>query len=401
MNESLGKVAFFDIGDTLGMPIFTLHPPQLKALDIFPYVPNELQVLRNFNVRLGIISNTGQDASAAINRILARSGILDYFELELLIYSKDVSLTKNSPEIFKIAAERADHAATPENCLFVGEDKEERTVAQKAGFLVAPHPRLAWEVLTGRPLIYVRIRVPYDQVHQEWRQLLCKFPIVPLYATGHEGRKIYAVTTRQTALKLDDLGFEVDRLGQENDPLERDLFLLRDDSQKSSGFLNMKGEAATLFSRDEDAQFILCSSQEGLVVALPTGYSIDEFHMKEARHGHTHKLLPDMSLLQLPDSVHHRFFTSSLVSLSAAQLAPEEISILDTVTADLIRDHIERYAGIKPIQPNDPEQIVSRHIRHEDNRKATDALELDFQRIGNGKVAISVPSFNHEKSSIL
>jgi len=398
MSESPNKVVFFDIGDTLGVPIFTLPPPRLRGLDVFPYVHDELQALRAHNVRLGIISNTGDDTGEAVDGVLEASGILDVFESQLRIYSKDVGFTKASPEIFRLAAERAGHAATPHNCLFVGEDKEERRVAREAGFLVAPHPRLAWEVLNGSHLLYVRIRVPYHQRHREWRQALRALPVVPLYVTGEEGRQLYAITTRQAALQLDDLGFEVDRLGREDDPLEREVFLLRDDRQTRSGFLTPEGQSNALFSGNDDAHCLLCSAREGLFVALPAGYTINRYHMQEARHGHTQKLLPDMGLFQSAAPAPQGSSVAALAATAplAPGLAPEEVQYLRAITPELIRDHVERYAGQKPVQPAEPARITSRHIRHQDNVQATYALARDLESMGNGKFTVSVQRFLHE-----
>jgi bacterial leucyl aminopeptidase len=97
--------------------------------------------LHDNSVQLGIISDVGQETEEDVRRALEEGRIYDLFESGPLVYGR-----KNSPEIFRRAAEQAGHSATPERCLFVGEIREERSYALESGFRVAPHPRLALEV---------------------------------------------------------------------------------------------------------------------------------------------------------------------------------------------------------------------------------------------------------------
>lgn len=104
-----------------------------------------LQELRRSGVRLGIVSNIGQETEENVRRVLEEGQIYNLFEPNLLIYGE-----KNSPEIFRRAAEAAGNSATPERCLYVGEDRDERSYALEAGFRVAPHPHLALQMLNGK-----------------------------------------------------------------------------------------------------------------------------------------------------------------------------------------------------------------------------------------------------------
>ena len=61
--------------------------------------------------------------------------------------SKDVGLTKDSPEIFRLAVVRAGLSVSPSSCLFVGEDVQERTTAMEAGLQVCPVPQQVTELL--------------------------------------------------------------------------------------------------------------------------------------------------------------------------------------------------------------------------------------------------------------
>jgi hypothetical protein len=131
------EVIFCDIGDVLGSPVFSPPPPRLQSLDVFPFVRAVLRQLRERGYRVGIISNTGAEEPSTIDQVLTAAGLFDLFEPDLLIYSSAVGVTKESPEIFRIAATKAGLAAATERCLFVGEDPRERSVAAQVGFRVA------------------------------------------------------------------------------------------------------------------------------------------------------------------------------------------------------------------------------------------------------------------------
>jgi hypothetical protein len=137
MADKKSTVVFCDIGDILGAAVFSPPPPRLERLDLFPFVATVLEQLRNNDNRLGIISNTGEESSKEINDILKKAGIFEFFDPDLLIYSSEVGLKKDSPEIFKLAVEKAGLKGTPEKCLFVGEDPRERSFASQAGLRVA------------------------------------------------------------------------------------------------------------------------------------------------------------------------------------------------------------------------------------------------------------------------
>jgi bacterial leucyl aminopeptidase len=140
------KSIFFDIGDTLGIPVFS-PSGQLVRVNLFFFVADLLRSLADQGFRLGIISNTGDIDGAVLDEILNTAGIRDFFDPALRLYSKDVGLEKNSPEIFRVAAERAGLAGTPQACLFVGENETERGFASDAGLRTCPHPLLMDKVL--------------------------------------------------------------------------------------------------------------------------------------------------------------------------------------------------------------------------------------------------------------
>jgi bacterial leucyl aminopeptidase len=262
-------------------------------LDVYPQVSDVLQELLSSGVRLGIVSNIGQETEENVRRVLEEGQIYDFFEPSLLIYGE-----KNSPEIFRRAAEQAGNSATPERCLYVGEDRDERSYALEAGFRVAPHPRLALEVLNGQHLRYIQVTVPAEyRSSGGWRESIRRLSVVPIHVTGESGTTVYAIATSDAASTLDDLGFEVLRLGSEDLPLATEVYLLRDDRQTRTGFLVEEGESSRFFDRDEESRMVLASSEGGLYVALPAGRSVEQYHFEETLHGHTLKLTPGVVLL--------------------------------------------------------------------------------------------------------
>ncbi len=392
MDKNTPPAVFFDIGDTLGSPRISLPLYRLERLDIYPYIPDALQQLRDNNVRLGIISNIGEDTPENVNRVLEVCTIYDFFEPDLLIYGP-----KDSSEIFKRAARQAGYSETPNQCLFVGEDSQERSYAMGAGLCVAPHPCLAWEVLNGSRLRYIRVAVPIEQSEKEWRQVIRSLPVVPLHVTGQRGTKVYAIATLNAAARLDDLGFEVDRLGSVDKPLTTELYLLRDDRQTRTGFLAPEGHSTHVFNRDEESNWVLSSSPEGLYVALPAGRSVEGYHFEEAYHGHNLKLLPDMSLLE-PFGIGNNARAASFLQVPMVEpsLSDAELEKLTEVTPEAINSYLERYTGIQPLDQASETKIKSRHIHNPDNALATEALARALKEIGGEDISVRMHPFLHE-----
>lgn len=397
MNGTTTPVVFFDIGDTLGNPRISPPSYRLEGLDIYLYISDILQQLKDKNVQIGIISNTGNETEDDMKRVLEEAGIYNFFEPNLLIYSSVFGVRKPSPEIFQLAAERSGYATTPKHCLFVGEDSKERKSAVNEGWRVAPHPLLVWEVLNGKRLRYVRVSAPVEQSEQEWRSAVRGLPIVPLYVTGEKGNQVYAIATTQVAMRLDDLGFAVDRLGSEDDPLTTEVYLLRDDLQKSTGFLNPQGGATQFFANDEYSKIVLASSTEGLFVALPGERSVEDYHFDKAQHGHNLKLLPDPSLLE-PFGEGNNARTASFLQTPSVEpsLSQAELDKFTAITPEKIRGYLERYVGIKPLNDEQGVNIKSRHIHSSDMSLVTEALAQDLKTIGGDHFSVRMDRFVHE-----
>jgi FMN phosphatase YigB (HAD superfamily) len=127
---------FYDIGGTLGTP--RIVGGHLAGITLLPEVLTRLEAARKTGVRLGVISNTGNESAKTIDDALAAVGLLSFFPEPLRIYSSVVGITKSNPAIFLHAAKAA--GLSSGNCLYVGEDAAERQVATQAGFRVAADP---------------------------------------------------------------------------------------------------------------------------------------------------------------------------------------------------------------------------------------------------------------------
>ena len=397
MNETTTPVIFFDIGHTLGTPRISPPPYHLEGLNIYPYILNVLEQLKDKSLQIGIISNTGNETEDDMKRVLGEAGIYRFFKPNLLIYSSVVGVRKPDPEIFRLAAERAGYGDAPENCLFVGEDSKERKVAHDLGWQVVPHPLLVEDVLNSERLRYIRVTVPAEQSEQAWRAVIRGLSVVPLYVTGEKGNQVYAIATTSSIPTLIDLGFQVELLGREDAPRTTQVYLLRDDQQTSTGFLNSQGQSSSFFVRDEESKWVLASSPEGLYIALPGDRSVEEYHFEEAYHGHNLKLLTDRSLLE-PFGAGNNARTASFLQepTIGSTLSPLELEKLKTITPDSIRGYLERYAGIKPLDESAGIKIISRHIHSPDISLVTEALAKDLEKIGSGDFSIRMDRFVHE-----
>jgi len=136
-----GLAVFFDIGDTLASPRIT--DGHLSGLEVYPFVPEILTRLRVIGgqespVALGLISNTGNETAAVLDRLLVESGLSSLVDAALCLFSSIEGLDKSNPAFFGLARDRA--ALPAGRCLFVGEDAAEREVAKSVGFRVSPHP---------------------------------------------------------------------------------------------------------------------------------------------------------------------------------------------------------------------------------------------------------------------
>lgn len=410
-------VAFFDIGNTLASVRVSSSGDHIEQMKVYPDVPPVLEALRKENVRLGILSNRGQIPEQEVNDALAQTGLLSFFDKNLILYGP-----KDTPRLFEQAIASVLFSAgiasgEPPHLLFVGEDAAERAQARFADFQVAPHPRLALPVLRQMgPLRYLRIRVPADSLGADWRTALRSQPLVPLHlavepAGGASRVTVYAIADSSTASKLDDLGFWVDRLGSDDEPLTTDLYILRDDQQVDSGFLVSAGSSFDFFHSPPSARRVLASTHEGLIAAIPAGRSVESYHFPGARHGHSLKLIASLALLESMEPAGNRRIAAiataapgllvpapALVVAAPPALTTVEIqSLRQQVTATGLKRDVERYSGLRPVAGTTT--IRSRHIHHMGNASAVGALVDDLTRLGGGRLTVSTHRFSHSGRS--
>lgn len=384
-------VAFFDIGDTLAAVRVDPAGTAIESMVPLPGVLDALGDLRRAGIRMGILSGRGRVPAAEVDTALTVAGLAPFFDPSLVLYGR-----KDSAQLFEQAAlaARSTAAVPPRRLLFVGEDSAERWYAAAAGFLVCPHATLAPRLLlVGAPLRYVRIEVP--PAARDWRDLLGAHPVVPLHVAGRGTPEIYAVTDTGTALVLDDLGLRVDRLGRDDEPCTSDLYLLRDDGRAGGMPGEATGSAAALFSSTRDAGLVLSSTDDGLLVALPAGRSVEALHAGRPRHGHNLKLTAQPSLLAGGGPGRAETVVEpSGPAITGAELSPQESEILaGEVIPERVQEQVERYSGARPL--TDGTTLVSRHVLHPDNQRAVTALQADLAALSGGRLTVRTHRFTH------
>jgi FMN phosphatase YigB (HAD superfamily) len=142
-------VVFFDLGDTLVIPRLS-DDGSLLALSVLPFVPDVLDKLRRTQVndaalRLGVISNTGDETLSKMHSVMAAAGLLDFFDPALLLFSSVEGIDKRQKQLFERAAQRS--GTQPEHCIYVGEDEAERRVAASAKLRTSYHPLHVFHVI--------------------------------------------------------------------------------------------------------------------------------------------------------------------------------------------------------------------------------------------------------------
>lgn len=384
-------VVFFDIGATLG--VVSLDSSGIPtAFDVYPFVPKVLERLTTRGIRIGIISNTGGQPGSTISLILSKSVIWRYLTSDLLVFSGDVGLEKDSPEIFRHACQAASVEA--QRCLYVGEDNWERLSAATAGMRVAPHPLLTEEIIDDEGVRFVRLSPPAEMPASQLRDALHGQPFIPLHVSGSARSNLVGMTTGSGLAALANAQIEVEPLGALDAPLFSDLYLLRDDRAARTGYLSFEGQSASFFSRGEQANWLVSSTNEGLLIALPAARSVEEFHFEEAYHGHNLKLSPDPSLLTSFDAV---LATAAFVGVAesfAVELNEAEQEILSRLTDTSIEKHIARYVGAAPLGDGG-EAVRSRHIHSADNERVVHALAKHFSSISD-TLRVRLHPFTHE-----
>lgn len=383
------SAVFFDLGDTLGTATVGGSPIHLIRFDVFPFIlPSSsnaaergvLERLKKRGLRLGVISNTGDDKAPAMHAVLAPTGLLAHLDPALLVYSGDEGVTKASPQIFNNAAARAGLMA--EACLFVGENAAERAVAKSAGWRICPHPLMVDEVLDGESLRFVRLEVPGAYASQTWQQAVRVQAFVPMHVSGPRGTIVYGLASQRAALSLMNMQFRVDLLGEPDGPLTNDLYLLRDDLGRESGFGSSVGAVASMFSAPGKERMLVSSMAGSAVVSLPSDSGPESLHFAKTRHGHNLKLVPDPLFWDAPFKADGQSIEISR-ALPTRVIAPATVSELNRIDATTIAHAVERYSGARSLDGTaNGLSISSRHVKNPGNAQAVGQLVADFLAVG-------------------
>ncbi|WP_149823524.1 M28 family metallopeptidase [Streptomyces tailanensis] len=401
-------VLFFDIGATLadareeadGSLTLLPRPRVLAVLDAFP------------DVRKGVISNPGSGEGAAERAASAlREAFPGRFTDDALIRWGP----KNSREIFDEAVAGAAGEGSPASaageCVFVGEDHQERAFAAQAELRTAAHPVFTGAALENRPVLWARIELPEDRGLPALERVANRTEVVPVHIAS--GRLVLAMASMRGAAALEQAGFMVDLRGPVEDTA---AFLIRDDRPltPAQGFADAPDRATTRATSafgvvaDELAGVTappllpLGPAPGGVYVAAPAGAPIEDVHLPGAKPGHTERLLPDPALLFRPGEAWAQGFAAGLAEgategtgegptepgppVSAAgdgRPSPETIAaVRAAVTPEVLRGHVARISGVEPLRDGEALLVRSRDASAVDNPRVVEALADRFQNLG-------------------
>ena len=385
------RVIFFDLGDTLGSAIF--ERGTLSAFSPFNFAIPVLSELRGKGLRLGVISNTGSESRKHLDEVLKSAGLLTFFDPTLLIFSSEVGKTKNSPDIFALAADRA--GVKPKRTLFAGENPEERNYARTAGMEVCPHPLLVAAKLAGDALRYVRVD-PIASPPEAWLKALrakngsvpaSEVLILPLHRLLTPPGSLFAVARQHALVSWDTVTLgEVKTLGPENPSEETDLYLI---------------ESPLPPEADPRQQRVLDVVGESLVVAVPGEDVIETFHSVSERQGEKERLMAKPTLLDspIPQDLRTAFFAVSTTAAESTVTA-EQLLAWNNLSSEWMVRRVRRYSGQMALQDGQPLLIKSRNTAHAGNLRAVEALESEFASMGGNRLRVRRHAFTHQRRTL-
>ncbi|MFJ9818517.1 HAD family hydrolase [Streptomyces sp. NPDC101151] len=200
------SVIFFDIGATLADA--QMEPDGSLTLLPRPRVMAVLDALRG--VREGIISNPGPgDRAAPRAEAALHEAFPGRFAEEALVHWG----VKDSRRVFDEAV--ASTGAAADECVFVGEDAQERAFAREAGMRTAADPVFVFAAMESRPVHRSRIELPEDLGPAELATAVDETEAVVVQIVS-ERLALVMVTTRG-AEALERAGFGVQVRGRVDD----------------------------------------------------------------------------------------------------------------------------------------------------------------------------------------
>uniref|UniRef100_A0AAU3HN19 HAD family hydrolase n=1 Tax=Streptomyces sp. NBC_01393 TaxID=2903851 RepID=A0AAU3HN19_9ACTN len=214
-------VLFFDIGATLADARMEAD----GSLRLLPR-PRVLAVLDDFrDVRKGVISNPGPGEGAAERAFTAlREAFPGRFTDDALVHWG----SKDNREIFDEAVAGTAGEGTPPSaageCVFVGEDPQERGFAREAGLRTAAHPVFTRAAVENRPVFWARIKLSEGQGLSALEAVANRTEVVPVQIAS--AGLVPAMASTHGAMALEQAGFTVDLRGPVEDAA---TLLIRDD----------------------------------------------------------------------------------------------------------------------------------------------------------------------------
>ncbi|MER5194312.1 M28 family metallopeptidase [Streptomyces sp. NPDC002755] len=390
-------VLFFDIGATLA----DARQEADGSLTLLPR-PRVLAVLDAFrDVRKGIISNPGPSAADEERAASAlREAFPDRFTDRALVHWG----AKDSREPFDGAVAGTAGAGTPASaageCVFVGEDAQERAFAREAGMRTAAHPVFTAAAVENRPVHWVRIVLPEGLGLPALEGVANGTEVVPVHVAS--ARLVLAMASTLGAAVLEQAGFTVDLRG----PVEETAaFLIRDDrpiaaarnaadagdgatARATAAF----GLAADGLAAAADPPLLpLGPAPGGVYLAAPAGVPVEDVHLPGAKPGHTERLLPDPALLSRPGEARAEGLAGrpaeggaepdpAATAAMDGHPSPETIAaVRAAVTPEVLRGHVARLSGVEPLREGEGLLVRSRDASAEDNPRVVEALADRFQ----------------------
>ncbi|KJK34441.1 hypothetical protein UK15_36130 [Streptomyces variegatus] len=385
-------VLFFDIGATLadgrleadGSLTLLPRPRVVAVLDSLREVPK------------GIISNPGTSEGAAASAAAAlHEAFPGRFPDDGLVHWGPKNSRRLFEEAVASAAGARAGAVEADECVFVGEDSQERAFAREAGMRTAAHPVFTLAAMENRPAFWTRIELPEGQELPGLAAVANEAEVVPVHVASE--RLVLAMATTRGVHTLERAGFTVDMRGhvedtaaflvRDNRPLQvADTFADTPSATRYAAETSLRARAVFGFVADELAGTAtppvasLGPAPGGVYLAAPAGTPVEDVHLPGAKPGHTERLLPDPALLAPRDEVR----PAGLTAMAGDGLpSTRTIAVVGAaVTPDVLRGHVARISGIEPLVAGRPLKVRSRDASAEDNGRVVEALARRFQDLG-------------------
>lgn len=385
-------VLFFDIGATLadgrleadGSLTLLPRPRVVAVLDSLREVPK------------GIISNPGTREGAAASAAAAlHEAFPGRFPDDGLVHWGPKNSRRLFDEAVASAAGAGAGAVEADECVFVGEDSQERAFAREAGMRTAAHPVFTLAAMENRPAFWTRIELPEGQELPGLEAVANEAEVVPVHVASE--RLVLAMATTRGVQTLERAGFTVDMRGhvedtaaflvRDNRPLQvADTFADTPSATRYAAETSLRATAVFGFVADELAGTAtppvasLGPAPGGVYLAAPAGTPVEAVHLPGAKPGHTERLLPDPALLAPRGEVR----PAGLTAMAGDGLPSTRTiaAVRAAVTPDVLRGHVARISGIEPLVAGRPLKVRSRDASAEDNGRVVEALARRFQDLG-------------------